>query len=411
MRVSSSELPLALGAGQAGNVAARWLAEARIARDGVEFALPPSRMGLSAGDVVALDDNGVETRYRIDRVEDFGLRKVSATRVEPGVYLPPPAQDRLFDRGVMISAGPVYMEFMDLPLLRGDELPHAPSVAVTASPWPGPAAVFSAPADAGYLLEGTVAQRAVMGVLLDGLPRAVPAIWSEAEVRVRVSGGVLQSRTPLEVLNGANMAALRNGSGDWEVFQFRDAELVAPGEYRLRGLLRGQAGTDGIMPDLWPAGADFVLLNGAQVQLDLPASWRGLPRHYRIGPANLSYDSPRYVHAVESFEGVGLRPYAPAHLMASGSGDLTVSWIRRTRIDGDSWAGLDVPLGEESERYRLRVVKAGVVLREETLGISGWSYGAAMQASDGAVVPYDIEVAQISTTYGAGPDARITVNG
>ena len=195
------------------------------------------------------------------------------------------------------------------------------------------------------------------------------------------------------------------------MFQFRDAELVAPGEYRLRGLLRGQAGTDGIMPDLWPAGADFVLLNGAQVQLDLPASWRGLPRHYRIGPANLSYDNPRYVHAVESFEGVGLRPYAPAHLKASGSGDLTVSWIRRTRIDGDSWAGLDVPLGEESERYRLRVVKAGVVLREETLGISGWSYGAAMQASDGAVVPYDIEVAQISTTYGAGPDARITVNG
>ena len=410
-RVSSTELPLALSDGQARNVAARWLAEARIARDRAEFALPPSKMALAAGDVVALDDGGVETRYRIDRVEDYGLRKVSATRVEPGVYVPALAEDRVFDRGVLISAGPVYAEMMDLPLLRGDELPHAPTVAVTATPWPGEMAVLSAPQDAGYALEGLVPRRAIMGALLDDLLRAGAGRWSEASVRVKVSGGDLQTRSEIEVLNGANLAAVREGTGDWEVLQFRDAELIGPGEYRLTGLLRGQAGTDGIMPDIWFAGADFVLLDGAQVQLDVPSSWRGLPRHYRIGPAKLGYDSPRYVHAVETFEGVGLRPYAPAHLKAEGSGDLAVSWIRRTRIDGDSWAGLEVPLGEENEVYRLRVVQGGVVLREETLGVAGFIYTAVMQGADGAVAPYDLETAQISTTYGAGPDARITING
>ena len=410
-RVSSTELPLALSSGQASNVAARWLAEARIARDGVEFALPPSRLGLSAGDVVALDDSGMATRYRIDHVEDFGLRKVSATRVEPGVYVPALAEDRLFDRGVPISAGPIYAEFMDLPLLRGDENPFAPTVAVTAEPWPGEMAVLAAPQDAGYALEAVVPRRAVMGELLDDLPRAEAGRWSETSVRIRISSGNLQSRSELEVLNGANLAALRGGTGDWEVLQFREADLVAPKEYELRGLLRGQAGTDGIMPAIWYAGADFVLLDGAQVQLDVPASWRGLSRHYRIGPARLAYDSPRYVHAVETFEGVGLRPYAPAHLRASGNGDLAVSWIRRTRIDGDSWAGLDVPLGEDSEAYRLRVVKAGVLLREETLSASSWNYAAAVQLSDGAVAPFDIQVAQISTTYGAGPETRITING
>ncbi|MCF6273702.1 MAG: glycoside hydrolase/phage tail family protein [Rhodobacteraceae bacterium] len=411
VRIGSADLPLALSSGQAQAVAARWLAEARIARDGVEFVLPPSRLGLSAGDVVALDDSGIETRYRIDRVEDFGLRKVSATRVEPGVYRPALAEDRLYNRGVPISAGPVYAEFMDLPLLRGSEIPHAPTVAVTATPWPGEAAVFSASSDAGYLLEGLVVRKATMGVLRDDLLRAIPAIWSEAEVRVRVSGGALQSRGALEVLGGANLAALRTGGGDWEVFQFRDAELLAPGEYRLKGLLRGQAGTDGVMPDIWPAGSDFVLLDGAQVQLDVPASRRGLPRHYRIGPASLGYDSPRYVHSIKTFEGVGLRPYMPAHLKVSGSGDLVLGWVRRTRIDGDSWAGPEVPLGEESEAYRLRVVKNGAVLREETLVVAGWTYSAANQESDGAAAPFDIEVAQISTTYGAGPDARITING
>ncbi len=410
-RVSSSELPLAMSDGQARNVAARWLAEARIARDGVEFALPPSRLALAAGDVVSLDDSGMETRYRIDRVEDFGLRKVSATRVEPGVYAPALAEDRLFDRAVPISAGPVYGEFMDLPLLRGNELPHAPTVAVTATPWPGEMAVLSAPQDAGYALEGLVPRRAIMGALLDDLPRADAGRWSEAAVRVKVSGGDLQSRSEIEVLNGANLAAVRAGSGDWEVLQFRDAELIAPDEYRLKGLLRGQAGTDGIMQDIWFAGADFVLLDGAQVQLDVPASWRGLPRHYRIGPAKLAYDSPRYGHAIETFEGVGLRPYAPAHLQAAGSGDLAVSWVRRTRIDGDSWAGLEVPLGEESEAYRLRVVKGGVLLREVTLAVPSFTYTVAMQGVDGAVAPFDLEVAQISTTYGAGPDARITING
>ena len=411
VRVSSTELPLALSDGQAKGVAARWLAEARVARDGVEFSLPPSRLALGAGDVVALDDNGIKTRYRIDRVEDYGLRKVSATRVEPGVYAPVVPEDRLFDRGVPISVGPVYAEFMDLPLLRGDELPHAPTVAMTATPWPGEMAVLSAPQDAGYALEALVPRRAIMGALLDDLPRAAAGRWSEASVRVKLSGGDLQSRSELEVLNGANLAAVRAGAGDWEVLQFRDAELIAPGEYRLKGLLRGQAGTDGILPDVWVAGADFVLLNGAQLQLGVPASWRGLPRHYRVGPAMLAYDNPRYVHTIETFEGVGLRPYAPAHLKAEGNADLAVSWIRRTRIDGDSWAGLEVPLGEQTETYRLRVVKGGVTLREETLTAPNFTYTVAMQGADGVVAPYALDVAQISTSFGAGPDARITING
>lgn len=410
-RVSSNELPVALSSGQAEAIAARWLAEARIARDGVEFALPPSRLSLSAGDVVSLLQEGVEARYRIDRIEDYGLRKLSATRVEPGVYRPVISDDRVFNSGVTVSAGPVYTEFMDLPLLRGDENPFAPTVAITATPWPGEVAILSAAADAGYQLDAIAPRKAVMGEVLDDLARATPAVWSEAGFRVRLASGVLQSCTALEVLNGANLAAIRQSSGDWEVLQFREAELIAPNEYRLSGLLRGQAGTDGIMPDLWLAGADFVLLDGAQVQLDLPSSQRGLPRHYRVGPAALSYDHPRFVHMIETFYGVGLRPYAPAHLTAEGSGDITVNWVRRTRIDGDSWQGLDVPLGEESERYRVRVVKAGVVLREMVVSEPAWVYTVAMQVSDGAAGLYDLEVAQISTTYGAGPDVRITING
>ena len=34
-------------------------------------------------------------------------------------------------------------------------------------------------------------------------------------------------------------------------------------------------------------------------------------------------------------------------------------WIRRGRIDGDTWEGVDISLGEESEQYRLRVLRDG----------------------------------------------------
>ncbi len=406
-KITTSALPLALTSGQAHAVAARWLAEARVARDSLEFSLPPSRMMLGAGDVVEMAEGEVLTSYRIDKVEDTGLRKITATRVEAGVYRPELAEDRHYEYGGITASGPVYAEFMDLPLLRGDEVPHAPHMAVTATPWPGEVAVYDANTDAGYNLLDTVPNRATMGVFLDDLPRADPARWSRASVRVRLVSGTLQSKSTLDVLNGANLMAVRNGSGDWEVMQFRDATLIGPNEYRLSNLLRGQAGTDGIMPDLWPAGTDLVVLDGAQVQLDLQSSQRDMLRHYRIGPASLSYDSPRYMHLETSFAGVGLRPYPIAHLKKDGN---KYTWIRRTRIDGDSWAGLDVPLGEESESYHIRVIKDGVQLREKTKGSPVWFYTNSKQTADGVTKPYHIEVAQISASFGPGPYTRITIN-
>jgi hypothetical protein len=74
-----------------------------------------------------------------------------------------------------------------------------------------------------------------------------------------------------------------------------------------------------------------------------------LARHWRVGPARRALDDPSYVERVLAFDGIGLRPLRPVHLRAAGAGpDLAVRWIRRGRIDADSWSGLDVPLGEAS---------------------------------------------------------------
>ena len=159
-------------------------------------------------------------------------------------------------------------------------------------------------------------------------------------------------------------------------------------------------------------GSSFVVIDSALVQVDLPAAARGLARHYRVGPAQRGYDDPSFMHVVEAFDGIGLRPYGPTHLRASreSGGDLQVSWVRRTRIGGDSWASEEVPLGEAREDYRVRVGQGGTIRREVDLSQPSWTYSAAAQASDGVTPGFTVEVAQVSETFGSGPYTRITIN-
>ena len=150
-------------------------------------------------------------------------------------------------------------------------------------------------------------------------------------------------------------------------------------------------------------------IDGTPTQLDLPLDQRRIARHYRIGPARRGYEDPSYTHRTEAFDGNGLRPYAPVHLRLKGAlgVDVQVSWIRRTRIEGDSWDLPEVPLGEAFEQYQLRILRGQSVLREAVIFETEWIYSAAMQGED-AVLPGDrLQVAQVSDRYGAGFAAEV----
>ena len=283
---AQSSIAIVFSEGEARSIAERWLSEGRVARDALACALPPSAMALTPGDVVALRAQAGGGLYRLDRVEELGHRALSAVRVEPAIYEAPVIDERRSRPPAVAAPTPVHVEFLDLPLLTGEEVPHAPHVAVARRPWAGPVAVYSAKEEFGYALNRRLRRPAVLGETLSALPRAEAGRWMRGTLRVRIASGSLQSRSAADVLNGANAAALRFGSqGDWEVIQFQAAELVAPREYVLGDLLRGQAGTDGIVPEVWPVGSDFVLLDGAVAQLELASAARGLERHYRVGPA------------------------------------------------------------------------------------------------------------------------------
>ncbi len=413
--VAASEFTMLMTRSEGRQVAERWLTESRIARDTVQFALPPSQMEIGAGDIVSLpaDQGEGASLYRIDRVDQGEYQQVEAVRIDPEVYDPAPLRDELVSLRSFVAPVPVYPLFLDLPLLSGDEVPFAPHIVASANPWPGSVALYSSTTDQNYGLNSILPIRSTIGTTKSQLHYACSSLIDRGDaLQVDLISGQLESVDENALLSGANLAAIGDGTSDnWEVFQFKTAELIGPNSYLLSDRLRGQAGSDGLVPNVWPAGSKFVLLNSVPLQIDLSRNMRGVEQNYRVGPALRPVDDPSYRQLQRAFNGNGLRPYAPAHLRAEvePNGALSISWIRRTRIDGDNWETLEVPLGEETESYVLRILKDGEVLREEMLSTPTFSYSAGDQSSDGAVAPFTIEVAQVSSTFGAGLYQRTSV--
>ncbi|MEM6385778.1 MAG: glycoside hydrolase/phage tail family protein [Pseudomonadota bacterium] len=406
--VSRSEVPLALTSGEARGVVERWLAEARVARDSAGFAVPPSSL-LAAGDVVEIEGD----MFRIDRVEEGGAKLMEAVRVERGVYQSYLTEEAVPTLPPVSVPLPVWAEMMELPLLTGDELPEAPWLAATAEPWPGAVAVYASLDGNSWSYQTELSRRAVMGETLTPLYGGVPGLPQRGPgVEVKITGGALGSIDDTALFAGGNAAAMSDGSGLWEVLQYRDAALIGEETWRLSHLLRGQQGTDAVMQSVWPAGSTFVLLDAALTQIPVSSTLRGITRRYRVGPASRPVDDASYVELTHASLATGLKPFAPVHLKVApdGVGGHRISWIRRTRIGGDSWALADVPVGEAYEAYRVQVIAGGLLRREETVAEPHWTYEAAARAADGVTAPFTVEIAQLSDLYGPGHEARILID-
>ncbi|SFR41534.1 Putative phage tail protein [Yoonia tamlensis] len=404
--VNQTEVPLALTRAEAGNAVTRWLQEARIARDQASFALPPSRLDVGAGDVVALHTADHAGRYRVDRIEESGLRLIEATRIDAETYRSAPDDGSGPVLQPYFGPVPVTALFMDLPLLTGDEQPTAPYFAAAGRPWPGSIALYGAPQDSDYTLQSISDSPAIIGISQSALGAGPVGIWDrQSGFEVTLINGELSSASKAALLSGANTIAIGDGTPDkWEIIQFETATPTATRSYRLTGLLRGQAGSRGLMPAIWPAASQIVVLDGTPAQITIPSALRGLPRHLRFGPAKRPITDASFRYAVHTFQGNGLRPYPVAHLRAqAGAGGTDLSWIRCSRIDGDIWADGEIPLGEDTESYQIRVIQDGLVKRSAVTNTPDWSYADTARAADVGALPYRIEVAQVSARYGAGP--------
>lgn len=237
----------------------------------------------------------------------------------------------------------------------------------------------------------------------------VPSVFDEiSTVTVVILRGELESRTALEVENGVNWALI----GD-EIVGFKTATLVSAGVYTLSGLLRGRRDTVDQMTT-HAAGERFLLLTGGGVeQRAYPVSWIGAERFIRFVPGG---------GAVEDYEsqsitptGASLKPFSPAEgtLTRDGSGNITLTWHRRTRAITRIFSGITIPLLEETEAYEIDVVYpagSGTVVRTIDATSETCPYSAAHQGDDSVTLFDDVEfrVYQISAIVGRGKALTVT---
>ncbi|WJH39423.1 glycoside hydrolase/phage tail family protein [Aliirhizobium terrae] len=413
-RVLSYDLPATLAEETALGVVDTALRSERIARTTLSFAISPGDQSVETGDALRLKD-GPSGVFVVERIEEGAVRRIEARRHVP---LPPshgvPAsgpRDTTGGGGVSDAFQPI-LHFMDLPRLTDAAPESFACVAAYCRPWKR-IAVSSSTTNEGYRTRVIAERPGRVGVLTAPLPPRDVGRFDYANVlEIDLYFGGLSSAEEETVLAGENRIAVMAGNGVWEIIGFLTAEEITPKRWRLSGLLRGLAGTEDANAAGAVAGSACVVLDDAVVSLGLRSEERGRPLNWLA--ESLGQGAGRsgpYVFA----GGVRAQtPLAPVHVEAvrQADGDIAVSWIRRGRIDADSWDALDIPMDEPDERYLVEVMAGGQVRRSAEVGTPAFVYSAADELADfGAREKVlDVRVRQMGRAVPFGIPARTVIN-
>ena len=313
---------------------------------------------------------------------------------------PPPDLDASPGRAVAeadLPHGPTLFHLLDLPLGDGIEtkpLLHLAAAGESAG-WRRAALSVSFDGGESWLDSGATAAPAVLGVALDALPLAGSALFdmsSSVEVELSNENMWLEGRSVDALVAGANLASV--GA---ELIQFGSAEPLGGRRFRLSRLLRGRRGTEWASPG-HAADEPFTLIARETLRaIEVPAGAVVDVLASGVG------DLPGAAAASRLAGAEMLRPPCPVHLraVATPTGDLAISWVRRSRL-GWSWAdGAETPLGEERENYRLILAGAGFERRVETAE-AAYLYTAAERAADGPG-PVTMTVVQLGDLAASRP--------
>lgn len=235
------------------------------------------------------------------------------------------------------------------PASGGPDAPRCFAAVSSASPnWQG-AALFADHGDGELLPLGPSGRRrAVMGTTVSILADANPLFLDRGAglvVRLIDPGMQLASIDTQQLAAGANLAIVGE-----EILQFQHAFPLGNGYWRLSGLLRGRGGTEAAMA-LHIVGEPFALLGAGLASID--TSVLGSAAERQVVALGAGDAAP--VQSRVRLDGITLRPLSPVHprRTVQHDGTCTLSWTRRTR-GGWAWQdGVDMPLVEEAELYRV----------------------------------------------------------
>jgi hypothetical protein len=217
------------------------------------------------------------------------------------------------------------------------------------------------------------------------------------DVELLHAGMTLDAADDAALDGGANLALV----GD-EMLQFGSAVPLSATRWRLSGLWRGRRGTEAAIGTQL-VGDRFVLI-AAETLVAADVSLATLGGTATVLASGVG-DRPGPARVDASISGRSVRPPSPVHLRAQrrASGDVALSWARRSR-QGWRWIdAVDAPLGEEREAYRVTVTPAsGAITTIDTDQVAIDVPAAA--APVGAM----ISVRQLGTA-GESPPASLTL--
>lgn len=343
------DLPAALDADHAAQWARERLFAARRETMVVEVRLPWRY--LSGWSAASLSLQGQPWRVRSVAMEGMSVVVTLSPRTAlPSATVP-------VDGGRIVAeadraAGRTTLRLADLPSVQ-DAAATAPLVVAAAAGttpgWRSALLMQRAGPTAPWEDLGRTAAPATMGMVRNPLGTASPHLMdmrNTLTVELLHDGMSLLNVSDDALWTGANLALVGG-----EVLQFGMAERFAPGRWILSRLLRGRRGTEARIAD-HAAQEPFLLLDPETLTaLSVPTGASD------VDVLAKGVGDPDGVTASLSAVGAALRPLSPVHLRAVplSDGTIDVQWTRRSR-EGWRWLdGIEVPVAEEAELYRIEI--------------------------------------------------------
>ena len=389
-RVLDYDLPAVLAEETALAAAEAAVRDQWVSRRTLNLAVSPAEADIQPGDPIQLPE--VSGTFIVSRIEDGSVRRIEARQHAASPPLVPTGETGSPETGGGASdAFSPVLKFLDLPRFSSGGAESFARAAVLCRPWQRVLLSSSVTVE-GYAPRAGLDRPARLGRLAAPLAAGVSGRFDRAmAVECNLYFGGLASAPREAVLAGENRIAVRAANGAWEIIGFADAVETAPGRWRLSTLLRALAGSEDAMAAGSVAGADIVALDEAVVPLGLTAEERGRSLNWiaeggttpadRVGPIVFSGGTRAQT------------PLSPVHLAGRrGVDGIRLSWLRRSRIDGDDWEAVDIPLDEPQERYRLEILNGTAVMRAADVGEPRFLYGAEDEIADFGAVQTQLSI-------------------
>lgn len=428
------DLPVVQSDQERVEVADRLLAAPWLESESLSFRLPPTYMDIVPTDVISINALGVTRTMRIQEAAHGGDRTVEVTAylIDPDYVSSVDAGglDRSAQGGGLLRYFTPFSILIDGPYLRdvdssglsvGGLYIGASRGIFSAGPF-HLVSFFEKPESQNFTVRGALSYETPWGTAVTTMPD-IPSEEFNGLQKASVDVEVIRRSDLFSGMSkeqffqdpDSNVAAILKPDGEVEYFRFQEVTDLGGNVLRLSNLVRGQRGTE-TMASGYSGGETIVLLGFTWIdKISVDPTRAGSSLSYTSVPNGTPADDGDLLTQTLSVR--SLMPYAPVQVTASeSSGDITIEWVRRTRIGGALTNGTGtVPLSEDSESYEIDVLNGsgGSVLRTLSSSSTSVVYTAAQQTTDfGGAVSGDLHlrVYQISAEVGRGFSKESVVN-